>query len=281
MSEIDLVQEKLYNVRERVPNHLDVFADWREKSANYIKMANAVLDIRYGIGDKATLDLFMPEGVTIKPPLHIFIHGGYWQALDKADQSFIAKPFVERGIAVAIVNYDLCPDVSLSYIIDQMRQMMRWAFDDGQKYGYDETQIHISGHSAGGHLVGCLLATDWVPHSNRTIKSCVAISGLYDLAPLVHTSINKAVGLTEDDAKRLSPLRQICFSKCPVLCLVGGVEGEGFIQQSKNAVDDWSRQGIKVDLSIIEDANHFDVVDILVDPTSKIFKKVMSFYSAA
>jgi len=276
MFEIDSIQDEHYNVRKRVPNHLEVFADWRQRSGVFAETAKATFDVRYGTGEKAVLDLFQPETVTEKTPLHIFIHGGYWQALDKADHSFVAKPFVERGIAVAVVNYDLCPGVSLSHIVDQMREALVWASGNGEKYGYDINQIHISGHSAGGHLVGCLLASNF---SVNLIKSSVAISGLYDLAPLVQTSINQVVGLSMNEAKRLSPLKQKCFSQSPVLCIVGGAEGDGFIGQSRNAVDDWTSQGLETDLVIANKANHFDVVNSFVDPASDIFKKVMRFYS--
>lgn len=277
MFKIDPIQEEHYNVRMRVLNAVDYFADWKNKSEIVVKNTKAHIDIRYGAGEKATLDLFLPDGDVTHAPVHIFIHGGYWKALDKADHSFVAKAFVELGIAVLVVNYDLCPSVHLSHIVDQMGEMMAWVANNASSYGLDTDQVHISGHSAGGHLAACLLTRDL----DIRIKSCVAISGLYDLKPLVNTSMNQDIGLSDEDAVRLSPLGQKCFSICPVLAIVGGAEGAGFLWQSQQGVEDWMRQGLTAEIITPDQANHFDVLNMFADPGSDIFDRVMSLYSAA
>jgi arylformamidase len=286
--DIDPVQETLYNVRNRVPNFLDLFQGWSQRSAAFRDHASAQFDIRYDDTPKGTMDLFKPtefEDDTLLP-LHIFIHGGYWQAMDKADFSYIAEQFVQNGIAVLIVNYDLCPDVTLDHIVEQMRAVVTWAWEKGDTYGLDPHNIHISGHSAGGHLVGELLTTDWQsrgehPVHPSVIKSAISLSGLFDLTPLVQTTINTNVGLNVTTAQTRSPMGKPCHIHCPVLCAYGGLEGEGFEMQSAKAVEHFTAQGLKAELVKLENATHFDAVDTLADPHSVVFQWALSHIKKA
>lgn len=282
-SQIDPVQEKHYNVRERVPNWLDVFQGWHDRSVAFREnQSNAKLDVRYGNHPKSTMDLFLPDGAGEGlSPVHIFIHGGYWQAMDKSDFSFIAAPFVKSGIACLIVNYDLCPDVDLYHIVDQMRDMIGWVWENGETVGIDPHNIHISGHSAGGHLVGSLLTTDWKEYGDHhvhdsVIKSAISLSGLFNLSPLVHTTINANVGLNHEDAQTLSPYGKKAFLHCPLLCCYGGLEGDGFEMQSEKAVEHFTSQGLTCELVKLENATHFGVADALGDEESTIFQWALS-----
>ncbi|MDV7338622.1 alpha/beta hydrolase [Terasakiella sp. A23] len=276
--QIDQIQEKHYNVRERVPNWLEIFQHWHDRSAAFRATANAQYDLRYGQTPLSTMDLFMPLGTSDRlVPLHIFIHGGYWQAMDKSDFSFIAKPFVENGVAALIINYDLCPNVDLNHIVEQVREVVAWAWEEGESVGIDPHDIHVSGHSAGGHLVGSLLTTDWDSRGdhhvhNTVIKSAVCLSGLFSLTPLVHTTINGNVGLSHEMAHNLSPFGKTCFVNCPVLCVYGDWEGDGFEMQSQKGVEHFTAQGLSAELIRLENATHFDVADALADPTSPVFQ---------
>ena len=145
-SHIDPVQEKHYNVRNRVPDFLDVFQDWAVQSHTFRETAKSELDLRYGDSPKSTLDIFLPENTDYPVPVQMFIHGGYWQALDKSDFSYLAAPYVKAGVAIAIVNYDLCPSVSLEHIVNQMRAAIIWLYENGETHGIDPDNIHISGH---------------------------------------------------------------------------------------------------------------------------------------
>ena len=121
---IDPTFERHYNVRSAIPEHPAIFAAWKGRSEAFRKRAGGRLDIAYGPSAAETLDLF-PAGNS-GAPVHLFIHGGYWQALDKADSSFIAEAFVESGITVAVVNYALCPAVTIDAIVEQMRRALLW-----------------------------------------------------------------------------------------------------------------------------------------------------------
>ncbi len=278
---IDPVQEKHYNVRNRVPDFLDIFQDWAVRSHNYRLSVNAQLDVRYGESPKSTFDLFLPADISSPVSTQIFIHGGYWQAMDKNDFSFIAEPFVAAGKGVIIVNYDLCPDVTLEEIITQIRDCIVWLWENGETLGVDPDNLHISGHSAGGHLVAEMLSIPWqelrghhIP--NNVIKSCVTISGLYDLSPLIQTSINTNIGLNYESAKALSPLFKDAINKCPIYCTYGGWEGDGFELQSQKAHESWLAQGINSQLVKQDNATHFDAVESLGDKTSSTFNWAIS-----
>lgn len=276
--QIDPVQETLYNVRNRVPNWLDIFQDWHDRAAAFRQRATAKLDIRYGDSPLSTLDLFLPQTQDDQPvALHIFIHGGYWQAMDKSDFSFVAENFVQNGVAVAIVNYDLCPNVALDHIVDQMRDVINWAWGQGEHYGIDPHNIHISGHSAGGHLVAALLTTDWKACGTRhvhdsVIKSAISLSGLVSLHPLINTTINANVGLTPESASALSPYGQTAHVHCPTFWVYGGAEGDGFEMQSQKAQEHFQAQGLPAEILKLENATHFDVVEALTDQHSPVFQ---------
>ncbi len=138
----------------------------------------------------------------------MFLHGGYWRMLDKSDFSFVAAPFVARGYAVAVVNYDLCPDVSIATIVDEARRAVAWLAREGAAHGANPDRIVVGGHSAGGHLAAMLFATDWAALglARDPIAGAVSLSGVHDLAPMVQFSFNADFKLDAAEAARLSPV---------------------------------------------------------------------------
>ena len=165
-------------------------------------------DMRYGGAARQCLDLFPARAAAAAGPLLIFIHGGYWRSNDKANYAFIAEPVVARVGALANINYGLAPDHSMGEIIAHVRAAVTWLHGNAAAGNFDPARIHLAGHSAGGHLAAELLATDWRAHGlpADAVKGATAISGLYDLAPLIETSINDELGLDLASARRFSPL---------------------------------------------------------------------------
>ncbi len=151
--------ERGYNNRAAVPDHLEWFARFDQWSAAARERYRPLRDLRYGPGPLETLDLFLPAGTP--RGTFVFIHGGYWRALDKDDVAFVAAPFVEQGIAVANVNYDLCPAVSIAAIVDECRRAVAWTAREGPKHGAAAEDVVVGGHSAGGHLAAMMNVTDW------------------------------------------------------------------------------------------------------------------------
>jgi arylformamidase len=267
--------EREYNLRAAFPDHPDWFARWAADSAAARAELAWRLDLRYGSGPKQTLDLFpaaRPRGALL------FIHGGYWRALDKSDHSFVARPLVERGIGVAVLNYDLCPDVSIARIIEQCREAVAWLTREGARHGVPVERLVVAGHSAGGHLAAMLFATDWAAYGvpAGTIAAGVAISGVFDLEPLVQISFNTDLRLDTAKARAASPVYLTPRVSAPLLLAAGAEETSEFIRQSWLLWERWPEchpsEG-KGPLFVPE-RHHFSIVSDLGDPGSELVKSI-------
>jgi arylformamidase len=252
--------EAEYNNRARVPEHPAVMANWVRDAADYRERHPPRL-LRYGPGERNRIDLFADSS---DGPLVVFIHGGYWQALDGSSFSHCARGLNAHGISVAVPTYDLCPAVTVADIVVQMRMASR----ELARLGHP---LVVSGHSAGGHLAACMLATDWPAFDATLPKNLVsaayAISGLFDLPPLVGTSINKALQLDEASAKAASPLFSAPPARGSLDAIVGGNESAEYFRQSRTIVEAWGR-GIATRFGTVVDANHFTAIAPLADPDS-------------
>ena len=261
MGEIDYEVE--YNNRARVPENPALMAGWARDAAAY-REGHAPRSIAYGPGARNHVDFFAGDG---QGPVVVFIHGGYWQALDGSSFSHCARGLNAHGIDVAVPSYDLCPQVSVDTIIEQMRTAARELARLGRP-------LAVSGHSAGGHLAACLMATDWQALDPFLPKQLVvagyAISGLFDLVPLVGTSINKALGLDAASARAASPL----FWKPPdhgiLDAVVGEKESAEYHRQSRSIADTWGAAGLATRFGAVSDANHFTAIAPLADPNSSM-----------
>lgn len=260
MAAIDLEAE--YNNRARVPDHPAVMAMWRE-TAEAARAAHPFETIAYGPGEREAMDLFeaAPDA-----PVAMFIHGGYWQALDRSWFSGVAPALLNHGVSVAIPSYDLCPAVSLSVIVGQMR-----AAADLLRARTGKRPM-VFGHSAGGHMAACLL-------SEGRASGAVAISGVFDLAPLIPTSLNVALGLEPLGAAALSPIHWPAPNGgapggTVLDCVVGGDESPEFIRQSRDMAAVWAAKGAETRVEVLEGLNHFTVLDPLFDAESALVRRV-------
>jgi arylformamidase len=250
-----------YNNRARVPENPAIMTGWAKNAAAY-RERHAPRAIVYGPGARNNIDFFAGDN---DGPIVVFIHGGYWQAFDGSSFSHLAGGLNAHGVSVAIPSYDLCPNVTVDDIIRQMREASRELARLGRP-------LVISGHSAGGHLAACMLATDWPqldPSLPRDlVVAAYAISGLFDLVPLVGTSINKAMQLDPVTAKAASPL----FWKPPTHgsldAVVGGEESAEYFRQSRTMTETWGAAGMPTRYGTIEGANHFTAIAPLADPAS-------------
>ncbi len=258
-----------YNNRVRVPEHVEIFARWTRDAAAYRERAkaeeNAELGLAYGSSPRQKVDLFFPEA-TGHTPLAMFVHGGYWRSLDASMHSHMAAGLNARGIAVAVAGYDLCPQVTIGQIVDEIRTACLFLW---RRFGQ---RIMVYGHSAGGHLAACMLATDWRTLDAKAPADLVpagySISGLFDLKPLVATAMNSELHLTEASAAQVSPLWWPVARGRAFDAVVGGLESAEFLRQSRVVVDEWRKRGIDTRYEEIAGANHFTVLDSLSDPNS-------------
>ena len=269
--------ERGYNNRAAVPDHPRWLAHYAESSAKARAALAPTLDLRYGPGPKETLDLFVPAGRA--RGTFLFLHGGYWRALDKSDFSFVALPFVAEGCAVAVANYDLCPDVSIATIIEQSRRAVAWLVTEGAAHGVDPGRVVVGGHSAGGHLAAMMLVTDWVAKgfARNPIAGAVSVSGVHDLAPMVQFVFNADLRLDDAEAARVSPVRLVPRSPAPLVLAVGADETSEFVRQTRILWDAWPANrpaGARAPL-VIPARHHFSVVVDYADSTSELTRATL------
>jgi arylformamidase len=260
-AEVDYEVE--YNNRARVPENPAIMAGWARDAQAYREAHHGPLKgVGYGPGERHRIDLFSGDG---RGPIVVFIHGGYWQALDGSFFSHLAGGLNAHGIDVAVPSYDLCPNVSVADIVEQMRTATRELAKLGRP-------LVISGHSAGGHLAACLLATDWraldAALPEDLVTAAYAISGLFDLRPLVPTSINTALKLDDASAKAASPLFWTPPVRGTLDAVVGGNESAEYFRQSRTIVDGWGAAGLPTRFGTVPDANHFTAIAPLADAGS-------------
>lgn len=261
-----------YNLRARVPEHPAIFQRWADDSRAARDRLGGRLDLPYGAGERQRIDLFAPAQAGA--PVLAFVHGGYWQALSRQDFSYLAPAFVARGIAFAAIGYDLCPTVTLDRIVEEIAEALAWLHTQAGDLGLDPARIHVAGHSAGGHLTAMMAVTDWAARGLPAdlVKSGTAISGVFDMEPIRHTYLNKALSLDEEAARRLSPLHAIPDQGPPLILAVGGDETSEFLRQQADFHAAWTTRGLKGRTIDLPGLHHFDAVDRLGDPRSPLFQ---------
>lgn len=258
---IDLEAE--YNNRARVPENPAIIAGWARDAAAYRELKPPRV-IAYGPGERETMDVFEAGA----GPSVLFIHGGYWQALDKSFFSHMARGLNARGISVAVPSYDLCPTVRIGDIVEQMRAACL------ALHRHTNASVLASGHSAGGHLSACLLATE------AHVPAAYAISGVFELAPLIPTSLNTALRLDQAEAEALSPLHWPAPEGKRLDAVVGADESSEFLRQSADMARVWGEDGATTRYEAISGANHFTVIAPLADADSDMCARIAALTRA-
>ncbi|MEJ8823211.1 alpha/beta hydrolase fold domain-containing protein [Variovorax humicola] len=266
-----------YNNRARIPGHPAILQHWADASASALQQPGWVLDLAYGDDPSERLDILPAQGPGA--PVFVYIHGGYWRALDKRDHAFIAPPLVEAGATVVMLNYALCPAVSIEHIVLQLVQALAWVHRRASEHGGDPARIVVAGHSAGGHLATMLLACDWPTVAADLpadlVKSALSISGLYELESLRHTPfLAPDLGLSEASALRLSPAAMPAPSCGSLVTVVGGDESEEFHRQAALISGAW---GPRVVIAAESETgrNHMNVLDELANPLSSTHRRAL------
>ncbi|MBX9834022.1 MAG: alpha/beta hydrolase [Burkholderiaceae bacterium] len=271
--------ERMYNNRALVPDHPDYLQRWAQDSAHVRANLPCMLDAAYGTEGGETLDIFpsvRASGPTGAPvPVLVFIHGGYWRALDKSDHSFIAPPFTQAGFCVVVVNYALCPGtpeapVTIPHILRQMEKALGWVWHNIAANGGDPKRITVAGHSAGGHLAAMLLTSVWsligkgLP--DGLVRNALSISGIHDLDPIMYTPMFQSVlHLTEQQVLQCSPARLLEPPTGQLYCVVGGDESPEFRRQNQLMQDAWGSHYVPRSQAF-QGLHHFSVLDALTKP---------------
>ena len=271
--------ERMYNNLMRVPEHGEYFARWAAQSALVRKSLPAELDVPYGPAARERLDAFAaPPGARGRrgAPLLVFIHGGYWRALDKSYHSFIAAPLHAAGAAVVLPNYTLCPRASIPDITLQMVRALAWSWRNARRLGADPARIGVIGHSAGGQLAAMMLACDWRVFDPELpadlVKSALGLSGLYDLQPLKHTpSLQERLRLTPAQVRAASPARLPRPAAGRLYALVGAHKSGEYLRQNRLIQQAWGRERVPL-ATTVPGLNHFSIVDALATPGHRVHR---------
>ncbi len=264
--------EREYNARASIPEHPQIFARWAEQSAAVRRLRACVIDLNYGETASERLDVFPASRDCA--PLLVYIHGGYWRSLDKSDFSWIAPPFVNHGVAVALLNYGLAPHTPLEEIVRQTLRAHAWLYRNGDRLGFDPGRIYLAGHSAGAHLAVMMMAALWPVYAQDLpadlVKGGLAVSGIYDLEPLLHAPFIQAdLGLTSARARRLSPAHLPPATGQPLYTAVGALESSEFRRQTALIGKAWPRnlaREIKM-----PGLHHLNVIEELANVSSPLF----------
>jgi arylformamidase len=251
---------------------LDASTEWPARAAASRAMRPHIANIRTGAHPRETLDLFraaQPRGTVV------FIHGGFWRVSSKDEMSWVAEGFLDDGYSVALLNYPLCPEVSLEVLTESVRQTFArlWAevLSDAER-----AAIVISGHSAGGYLAASFAVVDWTSYGlpERPFNGVVAIAGIFELVPLIMTTENDTLRLTHERAARLSVTAAKPQVEVPVKLVVGGAETEEFHRQSHALSQAWPLLCSKV--VVVQGANHYSVVGDLAQRGSELNSVVLT-----
>jgi len=270
--------DKEYNAVLMVPElKLYIESDTQLNSLVCEEFKN-VLDVKYGPMRSETLDIFPAKDPD--SPVFVFIHGGYWRSLSSREFSLVARGLVSRGVTVVLPNYSLCPLVSIPEITRQIKSSIIWVYKNISKYNGSSDRIFVGGHSAGGQQVGMLLSTDWEKECelpNHVIKGGFPISGIFDLTPLYYSWLQPVILLNQFVISSQSPQFQVPDNGPPMLISVGENESIEFKRQSKYYHQSWLEKGLKSELLIQPERNHFTSFRDLYDPHSLLCNSVLYF----
>ena len=259
--------DREYDNRTKVPgfDFAGFLRECEEQSERARTVHDCVLDVPYGDSPAERLDIFRTSKPG--PPVHVFFHGGYWRMLDKKDFSYIANGLVPHDVTVVVVNYALIPTVGMDELIAQCRRSLRWVAENIAAYGGDPNRISISGHSAGGHIVAMMLASEWQP---PLIKHACAISGIFELEPIQLCFLNEILDLQPGVVARNSPRFLSRKTWCPFTVAVGDREGDEYLRQSNEFGVIWNDASNPVNVAVLSDEDHFSIRAQYGNPDSDI-----------
>lgn len=274
--------EREYNARASIRDHAQIFARWAEQGAAARELRACETNLQYGELDVERLDIFHAH--QSDAPLLVFIHGGYWRSLDKSDFSWVAPPLLQHGVAVALTNYGLAPQASVEDIVRQQLKALSWLYHNAQRLRFNPNRIVVAGHSAGAHLTAMMMAALWQQFDSTLpsslVKAGLAISGLFDLRPLVRAPfVNADLKLDVKRARALSPIDMPSATSAALITAVGALESSEFKRQSAEFGAAWSQNLVRH--LELPHANHLTVCDELANPGSPLFDAMLELIRRA
>ncbi len=269
-------RERQYNPRVAVPDHGEKISTRAVQSETTRARYACELDIRFGPGPKETLDVF--PAAAPGAPVQVYFHGGYWRGGDKADVAFVAEPFLDAGACVVLPNYDLCPDVTLAELLAQTRRAIAWTHANIAGFNGDADKLFLSGSSAGGHITAMAMAHDWAAEGLPAdlIKGAVPITGVHDVSPVPHISVNEQIRLAPADVGAVNPMENPPRGDYPVVVAVGGAETESWVQMSRDYAELCRAHGFAVTYLEPDGLDHFTVTASMGEVESPLARAMLA-----
>lgn len=270
--------DQQYNPRLIVENVDEYVNSYLAESARVLKEYSNRSGVAYGSTRAEILDIFPADGASV--PIHIFFHGGYWHSFHSRDFAFVAEGLVRNGITAVLVNYALCPSVTIDEIVRQSSAAVAWTYSNAESFGANPEKITVSGHSAGGHLAGMMMSVSWENDyglPQNLIKGFLPISGLFDLAPFPFSWLQPKLRLTTDEVLRNSPVLLKPACSAPVVVAVGDDESEEFHRQSENYAAFLQKHGINAEYMPIKGKNHFNIIDDFLGDGGALCKIILEW----
>lgn len=231
-------------------------------------------NIAYGDTPRQSLDIYHGDNSANegRAPIVVYLHGGYWRVGEKEKQAILAEPLVQAGFPVVMLGTDLCPAVTLDTIVEQVMRGIVWVARNASRIGGDGRRIYLYGHSAGAHLAAMGLAEDWTRHGLPADLICGAtmISGIYDVEPVLHISVNDLIRLTPDRVNALSPQFHLPRRPLPLVLAAGDDEAPGWVAQTHEYAEACRGAGCTVEVIIVPHEGHFSTIPMQADPAHPI-----------
>ncbi|XP_076001463.1 kynurenine formamidase [Genypterus blacodes] len=240
-------------------------------------LAQTLLNVPYGEGDGEKLDVYIPSTTSLDVPLVICIHGGYWQFLSKEEFGFMAVPLIHKGVVLVAVDYDIAPKGNMDLMVSQVRKSVVSVI---QQYSHI-SGLYLCGHSAGAHLAAMILSTDWSQYNvTPQIKGAFLVSGIYDILPILSTTVNEPLKMTEEVAVRNSPSNlvpqlKISSSSCHIVVAVAQHDSPEFRKQSEQYCKALEAAGLNVTMEDVPNTDHFDVIEKMIDGDYRLTKLLL------
>ena len=267
-----------YNPRFIVENSDELIQSYFTESQRVLREYSNRSAVAYGPTPSETLDIFPAEKLC--SPIHIFFHGGYWHSLMSRDFAFVAEGLVRNGITAVLVNYALCPSVNIDEIVRQSRAEAAWTYHNAEDFGGNPERISVSGHSAGGHLTGMLLSTDWEKNYGlppNLIKGFFPVSGLFYLKPFPFSWLQPKLLLTSEQVLRNSPVFLKPVYTPHVMVAVGADESHEFQRQSENYTIFLQKHGVPAEYLSMPGKNHFNIIHDFLGDGGPLCKKIIEW----
>lgn len=258
-----------YNPGLRLADTTAPARHYASQSALAREQLSCILDVPYGPTLAETLDIF--PALQPAAPVFVFIHGGYWRAYSSKDFSCVALGLQPLGVTTVVVNYALCPWVTVDEIVRQVRAALAWTLRHIGAYGGDPSRVAVGGHSAGAHLSAMALQTPWqhdygLPQD--PFAAALLVSGVYDIAPLRYSYLQPLIQLDDGLIRRNSPAFSVRPCTTPVWVNWGGDETPEFARQAALWHEAWCAAGNSAQLSALPGADHATGIQMLEHPGS-------------